>query len=120
LKNVCFIVGRAEVLAHNRKYREKYDLAVSRAVANLNILAELCIPFVEVGGLFAPHKSQKAMDEIAGAKNACALLGAEIVKTVPYSLGEAQAQMLIALIEKKEKTPAQYPRGFAKIKSKPL
>ncbi len=120
IKNVKCIAGRAEELASDKNHRERYDLAVSRAVASLNMLSELCLPFVRLNGLFAPHKSGKAADEISVAAKALTALGANLSKTHPYSLGEGQPEMLILLIKKDRPTPPQYPRAFTRIKNKPL
>ena len=120
LKNVAFIAARAEDAAHTKKHRESYDLAVSRAVANLSMLSELCLPFVRSGGLFCPHKSARAAGEVAGAGKALGVLGAELSGEFSYTLGENQPEMLILRAVKKRNTPPQYPRAFARIKSKPL
>ena len=120
LKNVTFVAARAEEAAYVKKHRESYDLAVSRAVANLSVLSELCLPFVRLGGLFCPHKSARAAGEVAGAMKALGVLGAELSGEFSYTLGENQPGMLILRAEKRGHTPPQYPRAFARIKSKPL
>ena len=69
LENITAIHARAEVLAHDEKYREQYDIVVSRAVANLSVLCEYCIPFVKVGGVFVSYKSGDSNEEIINAAN---------------------------------------------------
>ncbi len=114
------IAGRAEDLAANANHREAYDLALSRAVASLPMLSELCLPFVKVGGLFAPHKSVRAEEELAAAKNAIRILGGTLETPYIYRLGPDCPENRILHIRKKATTPSGYPRAFAKIKSRPL
>lgn len=122
LDNFEAIHGRAEELGQNPDHREKYDFAVSRAVANLAILSELCLPLVKPGGYFLAWKGQKAKEEISNAKEAIRILGAEISERIPYTL-DANAQesdLQIIATKKTAPTPAKYPRRFKTIKQKPL
>ena len=79
LNNIKAIHGRAEDFGKDNTYREKYDLCVSRAVANLSSLSELCIPFVNIDGCFISYKSDKSDEEIDNAKNAISILGCSII-----------------------------------------
>ena len=98
--------------------REQYDVAVSRAVARLNILAELCLRFVKVGGVFLAMKSAAAQEEIEEAKQGIALLGGTLERVAEYPLDGAVRR--VAVIRKVKPTPAAYPRRFSKIKQQPL
>lgn len=122
LTNVECVAMRAEDGGKDAKYREKFDIVTARAVAELRILAELCLPFVRVGGSFIAMKGKNAQFELAAAKRAIATLGGRNVKTEEITLlsdGETLSHPLI-VIEKKERTPAGYPRPYAQISKKPL
>ena len=86
LENINAIHARAEELGHDSDYREKYDLVVSRAVANLSVLSEYCIPFVKVDGIFVSYKSGNSLEEINQSKNAVGMLGGRIINTVDFIL----------------------------------
>ena len=98
--------------------REQYDIAVSRAVARLNILAELCLPFVRVGGAFLAMKGAAAQEELAEAQSALRKLGGEVEAVRRFDLGDAAHYVLV--IRKRCPTPAAYPRRYSKIKQSPL
>lgn len=98
--------------------REAFDIATSRAVARLNILAELCLPFVKVGGYFLAMKAAAAEEELQEAKRAITLLGGKLEQVAEYDIDGATRRVLV--IRKVKSTPAQYPRRFAKIKQNPL
>ncbi len=98
--------------------REQYDLATSRAVARLNILAELCLPYVKVGGFFLALKGAMTTEEVEEASRAITTLGGKVRKIHEYSV--AGAVHRIVVVEKVRPTPKQYPRAFAKIKKNPL
>jgi 16S rRNA (guanine527-N7)-methyltransferase len=120
LKDITAIHGRAEDLSHNPDYRESFQIAVSRAVADLRVLCELCLPFVQVGGLFLSYKGPKSYDELEMSENALNILGGKVegirnIK-VPYS----QKTHNIIVIQKVEKTPKKYPRKPGKPKKSPL
>ena len=110
------LTGRAEELIAGR--REGYDLCVSRAVARLNMLCELCLPYVAVGGSFLAMKGAQAGDELAEAKTAIRTLGGELREIARVPIGDAIHRVVV--IDKVQKTPAKYPRRFAKIKQQPL
>ena len=107
------ICGRSEELAR-AMLRESFDVALSRAVASLPMLMELCVPLLKIGGTLAAWKGESFFDELAGAKNALSVLSWEVSKTQPVGQGA------LLLIQKQKPTPEKYPRRFAKIKSDPL
>ncbi len=124
LTNLSAVAARAEDAA-NGAMRGKYDYATARAVARLNILAEYCIPFLRVGGVFLPMKAKSGAEEMNEAKNAFATLRAKVLFSKEFSLadtknaGEPQTR-LIAGIQKCATTEKIYPRNNAQIKKKPL
>ena len=110
------ITARAEEAITTR--RECYDVATSRAVARLNILLELCAPYVKVGGFVAAMKGTAMEEELQEAKNAISRLGLKLEKTLVFPM-EGTNHTLI-LLKKVKPTPSQYPRRYAKIKQSPL
>lgn len=111
-----FIHGRAEDYGKESQYREKFDFSCARAVANLSVLSEYCIPFVKIGGYFI---SMKGPNEIIDESNkAVELLGGKIKSDIQYSL-ENDTRRIIA-IEKISQTPTKYPRNSSQIKKKQL
>ncbi|MFI3226817.1 MAG: 16S rRNA (guanine(527)-N(7))-methyltransferase RsmG [Clostridia bacterium] len=120
LKNFEAIHARAEELAQNKKYREKYDIAVSRAVAPLSVLCELSLPFVKVGGLFLALKSVNCDEEIENSHEAIEKLGGMVEDIYDYAIPTTDIVHRIVIITKVENTPKKFPRKFNQIKSKPL
>lgn len=118
LRRVECIHARAEEFA--AAHREQYDIATSRAVAQLNVLCELALPLVKVGGQFLAMKSTDTEEEIASAKNAIRTLGGKIVSVKDYTIPTSTVTHRVVVIEKVSPTPAKYPRAFAKIKKQPL
>ena len=118
LSRVECVHARAEEFAGAR--REQYDLAVSRAVAALNVLSELCLPLVRVGGRFLAMKSVESEEEIRSAKPAIALLGGRIRSVEDYTIPGTEVVHRVVCVEKLSPTPEKYPRPFAKIKKQPL
>lgn len=112
--------SRAEEGGKNKLYREKFDIAVSRAVARLNVLSEYCLPYVKVGGLFVAMKGPNADEELDGAENALKLLGGKVEKVHKFNLPCDEGERTIIVIKKVKPTPKQYPRISGKIKSQPL
>lgn len=110
LKNIYTIHGRAEDLGHKKYYREKYDLCVSRAVANLSTLSEYCIPFVKVDGLFVSYKSAESNEEIGDAKKAISVLCSNIEKDNVLELPCSDVERKMVVIRKMGQTPAKFPR----------
>ena len=118
LTNVEGVYVRAEEYALAN--REKYDFVVSRAVAPLNILSELCLPFVKVGGSFIAYKGDKANEEIKEAKKAIEKLGGEVVENYLDNIPDCEAKRYTVVIKKVKITPKKYPRNYSDIKRKPL
>ncbi len=110
------VTARAEEYAAQR--RERYDFAVSRAVARLNVLAELCLPFVRVGGQFLAMKGALAQEEVDEARRAIRTLGGQVKKIYEYPVADTTHRVVV--VQKIAPTPKQYPRAFAKIKKSPL
>lgn len=100
LENIECIHGRSEDIARTDNYREKFDLCVSRAVANLSVLSELCIPFVKIGGRFISYKAGNSTEEIEDAKTAVRELGGKIKRVEEFSLPETELKRVFVEIEK--------------------
>ena len=120
LTGVETVHGRAEDFAKPEKLRECFDLAVSRAVSNLSILSEYCLPFVKQGGYFISYKSEKIYEETEAAKNAITLLGGKIQKQVDFTLPNSDIYRNFLLIEKVSATPKKYPRKAGLPSKEPL
>lgn len=124
LKQLCekldidaeFIHGRAEDFSKKPEYREMFDFSCARAVANMSLLSELCIPFVKVGGSFIAMKGPS--EDISLGNNAIKLLGGELETVHEYQLCEENRR--IALVKKISHTPPKYPRNSSQIKKKTL
>ncbi len=110
---------RAEEGAADKKYREKFDVATSRAVARLNVLCEYCLPFVKKGGFFLAMKGPAANEELSEAQKAIELLGGKTQDCVEYKLSDDSTRTIVA-IKKEKHTPPAYPRHNSKIKKQPL
>lgn len=100
--------------------REYYDIAVSRAVARMNVLCEICLPFVREGGLFIAMKGSKWADELREASAAISELGGEFERTYEYLIPGTDIRHAAVIIRKKSPAPEKYPRRWAKIIKKPL
>lgn len=122
LDNVSTVVMRAEDGAAKPEYRECFDYATARAVANMQVLAELCLPYVKVGGEFLAMKGKNAAFELKDAKKAIAILGggASRIEEMKLTDGSVTEDHPLVIVEKKTKTPTSYPRPYAKILKKPL
>jgi len=114
------IYARAEEHVSEAGVRESYDIAVSRAVAKLGVLAELCLPYVRVGGTFIAMKGADSESELSEAENAIQTLGAELKERVDYTIPCADIVHRAVVIRKTSKTPDKYPRRFARIQKSPL
>ena len=119
LKNINTVHARAEEFARNKKYREKFDIATSRAVAPLNILLEYLVPLVKVNGICICMKGSNT-DEIEKAKTALKILGAEIEKVENLTLPESDITRNIIIIRKIKETPIKYPRKAGIPSKEPL
>ncbi len=122
LDNLNAVCGRAEDVAKDPSYREGFDTVSARAVARLNILSELCLPFVKKGGIFLSMKSRLADEELAEAKRGIKLLGGEVTRhDTSTLLGLSEELTRSAIIIKKVcPCPKTYPRAYKAISSKPL
>lgn len=114
------IHSRAEDGGQNIDLRESYNFVVSRAVAQLNVLSEYCLPYARLGGSFVALKGPDADNEISNAKKAVQILGGKLKKPFKFSLPNDGGERTIIVIEKNQPTPEKYPRNSGKIKAKPL
>ena len=110
INNIETIHGRAEEAGQNKQYREKYDIAVSRAVANMTTLSEYLIPFVKVGGICICMKGSEIDHELEQAKFAIKELGGKIEKVEKFNLPDSDIERNIVIIKKIKPTPNRYPR----------
>ncbi len=124
--DVKTIAARAEGLGHDPAHREKYDVAISRAVARMNVLSELALPLVRVGGVFLAMKGAAGQEEMAEAAAGCVRLGGAPEPSSAlapsyslYTLGETEARTLLQ-VPKTTPTPPEFPRSFGNMKKKPL
>ena len=120
LHNISTVHGRCEDIGRDIKYREKYNLCVSRAVANLSTLSELCIPFVKTGGLFVSYKAGDSDEEIKNAEFAVSKLGGKIKDIVKFNLPNSDLGRTFVIIEKSKETPKGYPRKAGTPLKEPL
>ena len=118
LEDVRCLHARAEEAP--REMRQSYDIAVSRAVARLDLLAELCLPFVKKGGLFLAMKGPAAEEELRNARRGIALLGGQVEKVAEYPVPGTDLTHRAVIIRKVGETPAKYPRRWAQMKKQPL
>ena len=117
--NADIVHMRAELAGKDNAFREQYDIVTARAVANLNTLGEYCMPFVKVGGYFAPMKSAKTDEEVSAARGAIKLLGGRIEEIKELNIDNCGERYVI-LTKKISQTPPKYPRASAQISKKPL
>ena len=110
LKKVTAVHARAEELGKDENYREAFDICVSRAVADLSVLSEYCLPLVRVGGFFVSYKSADSGEEIKRAERAIRILGGKIQEIKTFKLPETEIGRSLIKIRKIKKTPAAYPR----------
>ena len=127
LKEVCDDLGFGDVdCVHQRaeefaaEHREGFDIVTSRAVANLRMLSELCLPLVKVGGTFLSMKSVDSDGELEDAKKAITVLGGQVADVKDYVIPGTEVRHRVIFIQKIKETPKKYPRAFAKIKKSPL
>ena len=120
LKDIIAIHARAEELAHDEKYREQFDVVVSRAVANLSVLSEYCLPFVKVDGIFVSYKSGNSSEEISASKNAIGMLGGKLINTFDFMLPDSDYSRSNVYIKKIKSTEDRFPRKAGTPSKKPL
>ena len=116
LNNVQCIHGRAEELGHKSELREQFDAVVSRAVANMTVLCEYCLPFVKIGGYFIALKSENAEDELLSAKPMIVTLGGEVEEVIDAPLPMSDITRKLIVIKKIRETDRKFPRRADKIK----
>lgn len=118
---LCIAVhGRAEEGARNKTMRESYDFVFSRAVANMAVLSEYCIPFVKVGGFFVPYKTGAVDEEITQGTKAIHILGGKIEKVEKLMLPDSDISRSFVFIKKEKQTPKAYPRKAGTASKQPL
>ncbi len=120
LENIKAIHGRAEDFAQEEQYREKFDVAVSRAVANLTVLSEFCIPYVKVGGYFVAMKGPAVEEEIKLSKNAIRMLGGQIEHIEKVQIEDSDLNHNLVIINKISLTHKKYPRKAGMVTKNPL
>lgn len=120
LKNIEIVHARAEEFGQNKNYREKFDIATSRAVANLATLSEYLVPLVKIGGKIISMKASNAKEEINDAQKAIEVLGGKIEKIEEFDLPESDIGRTIIIIDKNKCTPAKYPRKAGTPAKEPI
>ncbi|MBR7090177.1 MAG: 16S rRNA (guanine(527)-N(7))-methyltransferase RsmG [Lachnospiraceae bacterium] len=120
LKDISTYHGRAEEAGHISSMREQYDICVSRAVANLPVLCELCLPFVKTGGTFIAYKSDKGSSEVEASAHALSVLNSSVVKEDEFSLPDSDMVRDLVIISKEGPCPKAYPRKPGTPSKKPL
>lgn len=120
LKNIEIVHARAEEFGQNKNYREKFDIATSRAVANLATLSEYLVPLVKIGGKIISMKASNAKEEINDAQKAIEVLGGKIEKIEEFDLPESDIGRTIIIIDKNKCTPVIYPRKAGTPAKEPI
>ncbi len=120
LENVRCIHARAEELGHDRKEREQYDLAISRAVAKLSVLSEYCLPFVKLGGTFVAYKSATSAPELEAASEPIKKLGGSDISLDRMTLPASDIERIFAIVKKERNTPKGFPRKAGVPSKTPL
>jgi 16S rRNA (guanine527-N7)-methyltransferase len=120
--SIVTLHGRAEDFSQKKSgsLRETFDIATSRAVANMATLSEYCLPYVKVGGKFIAYKSEKASDELSAAKGAIHLLGGKLSEVKEFNLPETDVSRTICIVDKVEPTSGKYPRKAGTPSKQPL
>lgn len=118
ISNIYTVHGRAEELARDKKYRETFDICVSRAVANMRVLAEYCLPFIAIGGHLLAYKGPEAAAELEQAEKAIKILGGRVKRIEPAGLDGFAHNIVV--IEKIKETPAKYPRKAGTPSKEPI
>lgn len=120
LVGISFVHGRAEEESLKPTHREQYDVATARAVAPMNVLCEMCLPYVKVGGHFLAMKSVGSDEELAQASHSIQLLGGKAAGQADYPVPLTDVVHRIISVEKNGPTPTGYPRRWAKVQKSPL
>ena len=120
LKNVTLVHGRAEDVGQNKQYREQFDVVTARAVANMAVLSEYCLPLIKESGNFIALKGPKAEDELKSAQKALKVLGGKVIAVKELKLPRSTEERTLILIEKVQATPKKYPRQAGTPHRKPI
>lgn len=120
LKDIKTVHGRAEDFGTDLNYREKFDVAISRAVANMAVLSEFCLPFVKKNGYFVALKGPAVQEELDEAKKAISILGGKIEKIIKVDFENSDLDHNLVIIKKIKNTPKQYPRRAGTVTKKPI
>lgn len=120
LKDILSVHGRAEDFGIDKNYRERFDIVTARAVANLPVLLEYCLPFVNIGGLFIAMKGPDAEEELKGSQKALDILGGEIDAVKTFTLPNSNMERCVIIIKKCRQTPTNYPRKSGKPTKQPI
>ncbi|MDD3150002.1 MAG: 16S rRNA (guanine(527)-N(7))-methyltransferase RsmG [Candidatus Gastranaerophilales bacterium] len=118
--NLKAINVRSEELARNEDFREKFDICTTRAVAQMPVIAEYCLPFLKKDGLFIAYKAKTAEEELKNAQKAIKILGGKELPIISYEISENEEDRNLIVIKKISKTPAKYPRKTGIAKKTPL
>ena len=118
--SITTVHGRAEEFALEKGFRDSFDFAAARAVADLRVLCELCLPFVKVGGKFLAMKSTGSDQELAEADHAVKVLGGRVTEIHDYAIPGTDITHRLIVMEKTAPTPEVYPRRWARIQKNPL
>ena len=120
LENVTLVHGRAEDVGQNKQYREQFDVVTARAVANMAVLSEYCLPLIKESGNFIALKGPKAEDELKSAQKALKVLGGKVIAVKELQLPRSTEERTLILIEKVQATPKKYPRQAGTPHRKPI
>lgn len=120
LKKIRAVHGRAEEMARKKEYRQEFDFCVSRAVSNLTVLSEYCIPFVKTGGYFVSYKSSDVACEVREALKAISVLGGSLEDVISFQLPDSGSGRSLICIKKDRDTPGSYPRKAGTPSRKPI
>lgn len=120
LEGIKTVHGRAEDFGTDLNYREKFDVAISRAVANMAVLCEFCLPFVKKNGYFVALKGPAVQEELDEAKKAIGILGGKIEKVIKVNFENSDLDHNLVIIKKIKNTPKQYPRRAGTVTKKPI
>ena len=120
LKNVALVHGRAEDVGQNKQYREQFDIVTARAVANMAVLSEYCLPLVKKNGNFIALKGPKAEDELKLSQKALTTLGGKAIALKELQLPQSTEDRTLILVKKVQPTPKKYPRQAGTPHRKPI
>jgi 16S rRNA (guanine527-N7)-methyltransferase len=120
LKDIKTIHGRAEDFGKDKEYREKFDIATSRAVANMTVLSEFCMPYVKVGGYFLALKGPSIEQELKDSRNAIGTLGGKIQDIIKVDMEDSEMNHNLVVIKKMRATDMRYPRKAGMVTKKPI